>query len=127
MFDPTQHPGLSDDAAALEPAALTAQARLAERLLRVDGGTFTALEAAMQEAWADMVVLQINFQLDHRPALAHLGVGDLQQTYRDAGPVSPPARLIRDTWFADAASFFDSPTAVDGGSWTLYAVYEDES
>ena len=121
MFDPTGTAGLSDEAAVLEPAELIYQARLAERLLRVASPDYDGLSADDQEVWQVMVLLQIRYQLQANPALVHQGIGDLQQTYRDGGPISPDARLIRDTFFAAGTD-----TAISDGSWGIDAVYDSD-
>ena len=121
MFDPVGWPGLFEEAKALEPAELTAQARLAERLLQVDGGRYDDLEAAVREVWADMVLLQIAFQIEHSAALVHQGIGDLHQTFRNEGPISPEARIIRDWWFADGTE-----EALSEGSWGLDGIYDPD-
>ena len=121
MFDPIGLPGLSEEAKALAPAELAAQARMAERLLRVESGLYDGLDAAGRTAWADMILLQMAFQLEHSTGLKHQGIGDLQQTFRDLGPVSPEARIIRDQWFASG-----SDDAVSDGSWSIDGVYDDE-
>lgn len=122
MFDPTGIAGLSEEAAVLEPAELTFQARLAERLLRVAPEAYDTLPADAQAVWQEMVLLQIRYQMQANPALVRQGVGDLQQTYRDGGPVSPGARLLRDTAFADGAD-----TPISNGSWGLDAVYDSDA
>ncbi len=115
MFDPVGMAGLSEEAAALGPAEIRSQARIAERLLRVEAKTFDTLTGTDREAWADMVLLQIRYQLQVNPALVEQRVGELQERYRAGGPVSPDARLIRD-------AFFGGATVAGGGSWGLDAV-----
>ena len=118
MFDPAEHPGLSDRAAALSPETLMEHARRAERLLRVSSADYDALAEPYRSAWADMVVLQLNFGLERSLALVSTRLGDVQQTFRDAAAVCDHARIIRDAWFSGADA--------SDGSWGLSAVYEDE-
>jgi hypothetical protein len=118
MFDPTGHAGLQEEAAVLEPAALTAQARLAERLLRVDPLAYDSLDDAEKKAWADMVLLQIDYQMGTSAVLTHHRIGDVQQSFRAGGPVSPDARLIRDAFFATA------DTATSNGSWGIDGIFD---
>lgn len=119
MFDPIGHPGLSEEAAALAPEVLIAQARLAERLLRVDPLAYDGLSDAEKDVWADMVLLQIDYQMQASPVLTSERIGDVQQTFRAGGPVSSGARLLRDAHFADATGVTPS-----NGSWGLDGIYD---
>ena len=120
MFDPSGNAVLSIVAASLDAAALTAQARVAERLLRVDPAVYDGLDATKQEIWGQMVCLQINFQVERPESYDYRAFGDVQERYA-AGPVSEAARLLRDAFFADG-----SEAAVSDGAFSMDAIYDPE-
>jgi len=102
MFDPSGNELLSKPAAALETGKLEAQARLAEHLLGVVGSDYDTLEDDSLEraVWAQMVILQVNYQLEKNEALVHEGLGDLQRTYKRKELISPTAALLRDRFLS---------------------------
>ena len=119
MFDPVGHGLLCKPAVALEAENLVAQARLAEHLLGVVSGDYDTLEEGSLErvAWAQTVILQINFFLEKNEALVHEGLGDMQRTYRRDELISPTARLLRDRFLSEIA---------DRGSVVVSAIEEEE-